>query len=121
MARPNKRQDEKLTKTVAFRLGELDFKMYQEKFNQSGLTQSEFFRRHILTVASSTAKSNDSGRAAILLLSITSNRLNQIAHHLQSEYQVGKINANTFQQLVTQLEILNRFAYHIAVGRENDH
>lgn len=116
MIRPKKVQTDKLGKSVAFRLTDEDFKRYQEKVRESGMTQSALFRHHVLTISANFGTASACASRAILLLSITSNGINQLAQCIQNEYGMGKINEVTFRQLVDQLEKLNRLAYEVAAG-----
>ncbi|MET3109098.1 hypothetical protein AAKU58_003947 [Oxalobacteraceae bacterium GrIS 1.18] len=111
MARPGKNDEEKLVKTVAFRLTELDYKKYQAKFLASGLTQSEFFREHVLTNTTTvTPKKQISQDAtkAIFLLQKTSNNINQLARVANTEHLAKKISNETFLSIIHQLEDISQ-------------
>lgn len=112
MARPIKSDAEKLSKTVAFRLTDGDFEIYQRKFSASGLTQSEFFREHVLTnstqVLARPTTSADAKRA-VFLLQKASNNINQLAHRANSEHIAGVLSEGSFLGIISQLEQLNRF------------
>ena len=112
MARPTKDDSEKLKKTVAFRITEGDFFAYQKKFGASGLTQSEFFREHVLSnttqVIAQPVQSKDSKRA-VFLLHKASNNINQLAHRANSENRAGFLNDGTFNAILEQLTALNEF------------
>ena len=112
MARPSKSDDEKLNHTVAFRLTDGDFQNYKRKFSASGLTQSEFFREHVLTnttqVVAKPKASVDTMRA-VFLLQKASNNVNQLAHRANAEHLAGILSEATFVAIVSQLEQLNQF------------
>jgi hypothetical protein len=112
MARPTKSNDEKLNHTVAFRLMDGDFQNYKRKFSASGLTQSEFFREHVLAnttqVVAKPKASADSLRA-VFLLQKASNNINQLAHRANSENLAGILSEATFLAIVNQLKQLNQF------------
>lgn len=112
MARPVKSDDEKLNHTIAFRLTDGDFLQYKMKFSASGLTQSEFFREHVLTnttqVVAKPRASIDSLRA-VFLLQKASNNINQLAHRANAEHLAGVLSDTTFMAIVSQLDQLNRF------------
>lgn len=112
MARPTKSDDEKLNHTVAFRLIDGDFQNYKRKFSASGLTQSEFFREHVLAnttqVVAKPKASTDSLRA-VFLLQKASNNINQLAHRANAEHLAGILSEATFRAIVNQLEQLNQF------------
>jgi hypothetical protein len=112
MARPSKSVDEKLSKTVAFRLTEGDFDGYQRKFSASGLSQSEFFREHVLTNSTrvlARPTSSAETKRAVFLLQKASNNINQLAHRANSEHVAGVLSEGTFMGIVCQLELLNEF------------
>ncbi len=112
MGRPNKPDAEKLSRTVAFRLTDSDFESYQRKFSASGLSQSEFFREHVLTnttqVIARPTSSADT-RRAVFLLQKASNNINQLAHRANSEHIAGVLSEGTFLGIIDQLNQLNRF------------
>lgn len=112
MARPVKSDDEKLSHTVAFRLTDGDFLAYKRKFSASGLTQSEFFRAHVLTnttqVVAKPRASADTKRA-VFLLQKASNNINQLAHRANAEHLAGILSESTFLAILSQLEQLNSF------------
>jgi len=114
MARPTKSNEEKLCKSVAFRLTELDFNNYQKKFMASGLRQSEFFRRHVLTNSTTVVAPSRTAARAILLLSKASNNINQLAHRANIENRFGKLNDTVFQQILSQLALLNDYVQAMA-------
>jgi hypothetical protein len=114
MARPTKSDDEKLCKSVAFRLTELDFRNYQNKFVASGLKQSEFFRQYVLTNSTIIAAPTRTAARGLLLLSKASNNINQLAHRANIENRSGKLNDSTFQQILSQLTLLNDYLHAMA-------
>jgi len=119
MARPPKSDEDKLAKVLAFRLTEDDYLAYRSKFQASNMTQSEFFREHVLhnttQVLARPAATADS-RRAIFLLQKASNNINQLAHRANSENLAGKLSEGTFMQVLVQLERLNDFLIDQTVG-----
>lgn len=112
MARPSKSDDEKLSHTVAFRLTDGDFLSYKRKFSASGLTQSEFFRAHVLTNTTQVIakpKASADTKRAVFLLQKASNNINQLAHRANSEHLAGVLSDTTFLAIVSQLDQLNQF------------
>ena len=112
MARPVKSDDEKLSHTVAFRLTDGDFLAYKRKFSASGLTQSEFFRAHVLTNTTKVVakpKASADTKRAVFLLQKASNNINQLAHRANAEHLAGILSESTFQAILLQLEQLNSF------------
>lgn len=112
MARPRKLESEKLNNTVAFRLLDDEFARYEKKVRNSGLSQSEFFREHVLNnttqVIARPAASADSKRA-VFLLQKASNNLNQLAHRANAAHRANKISESTFATIIDQLRQLNQF------------
>ncbi|MGA3890676.1 plasmid mobilization protein [Ralstonia nicotianae] len=119
MARPPKDESERLTKTVAFRLTKGDYTAYRAKFGVSGMSQSEFFREHVLAnttqVIARPVASADTKRA-VFLLQKASNNINQLAHRANSENLAGVLSEQTYSQILTQLERLNDFLVSQADG-----
>lgn len=119
MARLPKDESEKLTKTVAFRLTKGDYTAYRAKFGVSGMSQSEFFRKHVLAnttqVISRPVVSADTKRA-VFLLQKASNNINQLAHRANAENLAGVLSERTYSQILTQLERLNDFLVSQADG-----
>ncbi len=87
---------DKLSKSVAFRLTEADFVKYKNKFSASGLSQSKFFRQHVLNNTTRVVSKSLTASRAVLLLSKASNNLNQLAHRANLENKVGKLSDETF-------------------------
>lgn len=109
MARPEKTDAEKLSKTMAFRIAEMDYLAYQKKFLASGLTQSEFFRKHVLTNSTQVVARSKNSDRAILLLSKASNNLNQLAHRANADHLAGKLSEATYTAILSQLSLLNNY------------
>jgi hypothetical protein len=101
-----------LGKPIAFRLSEADREAYLAKVVASGLTQSEFFRQAVLTnrtqVIARPVSSADRKRL-LYIFSKTSNNLNQIAHRANAEHVRGKLSEATYEQLLTQLQMIARY------------
>lgn len=113
MARPEKSDEEKLSRTVAFRLTEGDHAAYQNKFRASGLTQSEFFRRYVLTntttVRAIQTKLAPEAKQAIFLLQKCSNNVNQLAHKANLAHREGKLAEPVLSDILDQLSQLTNF------------
>lgn len=121
MVRPAKDESEKLSKTVAFRITEGDFVVYKKKFGASGLTQSEFFREHVLTNTTQVIArpvATVEAKRAIFLLHKASNNINQLAHLANSENVSGFLSEGTFKNILSQLERLNDFLICQAEGTQ---
>ncbi|MCC8633419.1 plasmid mobilization relaxosome protein MobC [Xanthomonas euvesicatoria] len=110
MARP-KSVDGGLERTVAFRLTRPDHEAYRAKFEASGLTQSEFFREHVLanttTVIARPRASVDKQRL-LYLVAKAGNNLNQIAHRAHADHLAGELDEATYRTLLDQLQGIAR-------------
>ncbi len=113
MGRPEKSEEEKLSRTVAFRLTEGDHAAYKKKFRASGLTQSEFFRRYVLTNTTTVhgvqTKLSTDAKQAIFLLQKCSNNVNQLAHKANLANREGKLSEAVLTDILDQLSQLNDF------------
>lgn len=111
MARP-KKHAEGLTKPVSFRLSQTDYDAYQVKFSASGLSQSDFFREHVLTNRTTViarAKPSQDKRRLLYLFNKTGNNINQLAHRANSDYLAGTLTETTYEQILQSLEQISRF------------
>ncbi len=110
MARP-KTADGGLEKTVAFRLTRADYEAYRAKFEASGLSQSEFFRRYVLTntttVIARRQVSADKQRL-LYLMNKASNNLNQLAHRAHTDHLADRLGEIAYQELLGELQGLAR-------------
>lgn len=107
MARPKKPKEEQLTEIASFRLTERDYLAYKKKFAASGLNQSEFFRRYVLTnetqVIAQPAASMEK-KKMLYLVNKASNNLNQLAHRANSEHLEGVISEKTYSEILDNLQ-----------------
>ncbi|MFL6644158.1 plasmid mobilization protein [Paraburkholderia fungorum] len=101
-----------LGKPIAFRLSDADREAYLAKVARSGMTQSEFFRHAVLTnrtqVIARPVASGDRKRL-LYIFNKTSNNLNQIAHRANSEHVRGKLSEATYEQLLTQMQLIGQY------------
>lgn len=112
MSRPVKPDDEKLTRTVSFRLTERDYLLYERKFAAAGVRQSQFFRDNVLinrTQVIARAPSPSTAQRAVFLLAKASNNLNQLAHRAHLAHLNGILSAAEFATITDQLQCLNSF------------
>lgn len=111
MARPSKPASEKLTKVASFRLTDADYAAYQTKFVASGLNQSEFFRRYVLTneteVIAKPGPTVDKKRL-IYLFGKAGNNINQLAHRLNSDHLAGTVGERTYIAILEALQDIER-------------
>lgn len=106
MARP-KKADGGLKKTVAFRLTEDDHAAYKAKFEASGLSQSEFFRRYVLTNATTVIarpKASAEKDRMVYLFNKASNNLNQLAYRANSDHLAGTLDEKTYVAILDRLQ-----------------
>lgn len=102
------------SRVVSFRLTLDDYFSYKSKFAASGLTQSEFFREHVLSnttqvIAKSNANANADLQRMIFLFNKASNNINQLAHRANSESLAGVLSDETFVAIGSQLRQLNHW------------
>jgi lysyl-tRNA synthetase class I len=89
-----------------------DYEEYREKFEASGLSQSEFFRRYVLTNATTVMARNGPApdyKNALRLLHAAGNNLNQIAHRMNSEHLEGKLKESSYSRILAELQMLRAF------------
>ena len=108
MARPKKEAD-KLTRPVSFRLTEADYAAYLAKVGASGMKPSEFFRDAVLTnrtqVVARVQPSSDK-RRLIYLFNKASNNLNQLAHTANAAELAGTVTPATYAGILAELQTL---------------
>lgn len=112
MARPKKDESERLTKPVAFRLTEKDYVAYLQKFESSGLTQSEFFRECVLTNRTqiiAKQKASSDKKRLLFIANKASNNINQLAHRANADHVAGTISQQTYIDVLQELQLLNRY------------
>lgn len=111
MARPEISKEELLSRTVAFRLTERDYKAYKNKFSAAGVSQSQFFRDNVLTNRTQVfAKATTpNAERAVFILSKASNNINQLAHRANLAHLEGTLTFAVVDALIDQLKILNNF------------
>lgn len=111
MARPEIPEEDLLSRTVAFRLTERDYKVYKIKFAGAGVSQSQFFRENVLSNRTEVIAKTFSPNAerAVFLLSKSSNNLNQLAHRAHLAHIDGTIATVAFDAILGQLQSLNNF------------
>jgi hypothetical protein len=100
------------SRPVSFRLTLDDYAAYKSKFAASGMTQSEFFREHVLNNTTKVvAKSNTNPdlQRLVFLFKKASNNINQLAHRANAENLSGVLSDTTFAAIASQLKQLNAF------------
>ncbi|WP_244254390.1 plasmid mobilization protein [Burkholderia vietnamiensis] len=110
MARP-KKVSGGLKKTVAFRLTEADHAAYKEKFEASGLSQSEFFRRYVLTNTTTVVarpRASADKQQMLFLFNKASNNLNQLAYRANSDHLAGTLTESVYVSILDTLQQLAR-------------
>lgn len=100
-----------LSKVASFRLTEKDYDAYRAKFVASGVTQSEFFRRHVLgntTQVVAARPASLDAKKMLYLVSTVSNNINQLAHRANSDHLASKNSEATYSAILANLEGINR-------------
>ena len=111
MARPRKDKTQ-VGKPVAFRLPVHEYERFQQKVKESGLTQSEFFRRAVIanetTVIASPAQS-ETDRRQLFIISKASNNLNQLAYVMNCARLKGDIDRELCVEILAKLDLIYRY------------
>lgn len=111
MARPRK---DKIAvgKPVAFRLPLDEYERFALKVKESGLSQSEYFRRAIIAneaiIVAARVETEDE-RRHLFLVQKASNNLNQLAHVMNYARVKGKIDRTLCIELLTRLDLLTHY------------
>lgn len=111
MARP-KKNNEGLKKPVSVRLSETDHAAYMSKVEASGLSQSDFFRQCVLTNKTqiiAKQKAPADLKRLQYLFNKTSNNMNQLAYRANSDFQSGKLNEKTYEEILNNLDVISRY------------
>ena len=100
----------KLEKTVAFRLTDADHRAYEAKYTASGLSSSEFFRRHVLgntTVVIAKKTVSKDHQHLLYIANKTSNNVNQLAHRVHSHHLAGTVSERLYIDVLKELQRLS--------------
>lgn len=95
----------KFNKLVQCKLNEEDYKKYIKKVHKSGYTQSEFFRKCILTNKTEIVDKTISNNL-IRQIAWIGNNLNQIAHVLNSQQMNNSIKSETWSMVINELKMI---------------
>lgn len=101
----------KLNRVVALRLTDADYERFLGKVVRSGMTQSEFMRSAVLanrTSIHALPKRTALRSKLLFLASKVSNNINQIAHQANSAHLGGKLSAELFEGILSELSHLRR-------------
>lgn len=100
------------SRVVTVRLPVADHAAYMAKVQESGQTQSEFFRDCVLKnrtqVMARPARSLEA-KQVLFVVNKAGNNLNQLAHRANSDHSVGKISEATYADILYQLERISRY------------
>lgn len=101
-----KTDEEKLGKTISFRVLEHVYSDFEVQRIAANMTKSELFRDYIaqnkVQVIARPAPSRDAKRA-VFLVQKASNNINQLAHSSNVERLAGRLSEQTFVDINTQL------------------
>jgi hypothetical protein len=110
MARPKKRDADRLGRTVSVALTEADYASWLAKVHASGLTRSEFFRECVLAnrthVVAKPRASADKVHM-LYLANKASNNINQLARRANLDNRAGLIDESTYGAILGELQTLN--------------
>ncbi len=102
-----KTDEEKLGKTISFRVLEHVYTDFESQRIAANMTKSELFRDYIaqnkVQVIARPAPSRDAKRA-VFLIQKTSNNINQLAHRANADHLAGLLSEQTFFAISKQLE-----------------
>ncbi|WP_233890092.1 plasmid mobilization protein [Paraburkholderia flagellata] len=102
----------RLGKPIAFRLTDEDREAYLAKVDQSGLTQSEFFRQAVLenrTQIVARQRPTVDRKRLLFIVSRAGNNINQLAHRANAEHVKGKLTEATYERLLDELQFISRY------------
>ena len=102
-----------LTNVVSFRLTEADYHVHISKVDASGLTQSDFYRRHVLnntTLVVARPRCSVDRERMLYLVSKAGNNLNQMAHRIHIDHLSGSVGEATYSQV---LSVLAKIEWHL--------
>lgn len=97
------RKSKGLKKQYAFRTTQAFAQYLREKIAASGHTESEFFRRAMIGDETEIVESNNHKQRALLLLSKTSNNVNQIGRVLNDELLESGITMRDYEKALDNL------------------
>lgn len=100
-----------LTAVVSFRLTQADFAENLAKVQASGLTQSNFYRQHVLsntTVVVARPRASADREQMLYLTSKAGNNLNQVARSMHVHRLAGLLDETTYKQILTALSKIER-------------
>jgi hypothetical protein len=106
MAKPKKNK-EKLSHQISFRLTTSEHNVFMQKVIASGLTSSDFFRDAVLknkTTINAVAHLTDEGRELIRYFRAASNNINQIARRCNLDNKKGILNETSYKTLLQSLQ-----------------
>ena len=102
-----KKNTEKLSKQLTFRIADSEYAAYLKKVLASGLSSSDFFRDVVLrnkTTIHAVAHISDDQRELLRYFRAASNNLNQIAKLCHIENKKGALNDASYLNLLRSLQ-----------------
>lgn len=109
MLNKTKRDAEKLTRPVSFRLTAADHAAYLAKVEASGLKPSAFFRECVLrnrTEIVARPKASEDHSRLVYLFNKASNNINQLARRANADHLAGVISEATYTDILAELHTL---------------
>lgn len=100
----------RLSRVASFRLTDSDYGAYRVKFVASGLTQSEFFRQHVLhntTQVIAAKRASLDAKRMLYLYTTVANNINQLAHRVNADHLAGKNSEATYSSLLASLDAIH--------------
>lgn len=107
-----RRGDKTLSVVKAFRIDEDTAAGLDAQCAASGYNYSEWMRDAVLanrTEVVAKRKPSPDYKRLVFLASKASNNINQLAHRANSDYQAGKVSEQTYENILIELQWLNRY------------
>lgn len=110
MARPRKKDAERLGLPIAVRLPEADRAALIEKAGAAGMTPAEYVRKAVASNATVLVVKKDRRDYDRLqyLVNKAGNNLNQLAHRAHVDHQAGTLSEATYARILLELQQLGR-------------
>lgn len=111
------------SRVVSFRLADKAHDLLMDKANESGLSPRAWLERAILenqTQIVSRQKPHPELRPTLFLYGKASNNLNQLAHHFNSQFLMGKITAETVEGAIEVLSSIRALLLDRVHGARSD-
>lgn len=100
-------ESERLSRPVAFRLTQSDYKKWLEKVESSGRKPSEFFRDCVLQNRTQVVARTGEQMQILRLVSAASNNINQLARAANSARLSGAVSETLYAGMLAELQAIS--------------